>query len=305
VARARAVALLGVAIAVSVAACSSDDSAGRAAQPNRSVPSSTSTPVTTTTAPDISAVPTPANVDDQSFAWYVHPAPAGGNLLFGVLRSSAPMPHPVMLLVHASAGLTVDSVMFAEQLAAQGFDVVIGCWFASDPPPDLAPLVIPCGDAPAFHGVVDDAVPALDALVEATHDALGADREVAILGTSRGAALAALRATSGAGEPVVLLSGPYEGWNGIDDPPRGEVDVVARAAGIAAPVLLVHGTEDLAVPVSQAEHLEAALRDRGADVEAVYYPAGHNLLGEPGVGDDVVARLREFVCARSTCAPAT
>jgi dienelactone hydrolase len=294
----------GVALAGLAAGCdggSADPSAGRDTPPTAST---TPAPPPTTNAPDITPVPRPDNVDDEAFAWFVHPAPSGGALLFGVLRSSAPMPHPVVLLVHASAGLTVDSVAFGEELAALGFDVVIGCWFASDPTPDLAPQVIPCGDAPPFRGVVDAAVPDLASLVEASRDALGSDREVAILGTSRGAALAALRATGGAREPIVLLSGPYEGWNLLDDPPRAEVNVVERAGGVVAPVLIAHGVEDLAVPVSQAEHFEAVLRGQGADVDAVYYPTGHNLLGAPAVGDDLVDRIRTFLCARLTCSPA-
>ena len=48
-------------------------------------------------------------------------------------------------------------------------------------------------------------------LVEAAHHALGPDRDLAILGTSRGAAISALRGTGGTTEPLVLLSGLYEG----------------------------------------------------------------------------------------------
>jgi dienelactone hydrolase len=296
---------IALVLAVASVSCSGDPS-DTATAPATSAPVSAGAeaPVATT-LPDITEVPAPEPVDDEAFGWFVHPAPSGGQLLFGVLRSSAPLPHPAVLLVHASAGLTVDSVTFGEALAARGLDVVIGCWFASDPPPDLAPQVIPCGDAPPFRGVVDAAVPDLDALVEASHDALGADGELAILGTSRGAALAALRATRGAREPVVLVSGPYEGWNLVDDPPRAEVDVVARVARTAAPALIAHGTDDLAVPVSQAEHLETALRAHGTDVEAAYYAAGHNLFGDPAVADDLVPRLHRFLCTRLTCAPAT
>jgi dienelactone hydrolase len=264
----------------------------------------TTLPTTTTTAvPDIVEVPRPENVGDERFVWFTHPASGGHSVLMGVLRSAAPLPHPAMLVVHSSVGLAVDNIRFAEELAARGFDVVIGCWFAPHITPDIEGQVIPCTDAPPYQGVVDAAVPDLDALVEAARHALGPDRDLAILGASRGAGIAALRATTGAPEPLVLVSGLYEGWNAIGSPPGNEANVVERAAGVRAPIVMFHGIADGAVPVVQAEHLEAALRAAGVEVDAAYYEgAGHNLLGIPDVHTDVLERFDAFLCARFTCA---
>lgn len=271
-----------------------------------STSTSTTTPPTSTTVPDITEVPRPENVADETFQWFVHPAANGTQVLLGVKRNAEPGPHPAILLVHASGGLNVDYVSFAEQLSDRGFDVAVGCWFASSDVLDPQNLMIPCADAPPFKGVVDDAVADLDSLVEAARHALGASTPVALVGFSRGAGIAGLRASDGRPEPVVLVSGMYEGWNGIGSTvPDGEVNFVERISGWHAPVLILHGTSDRAVPVVQAYDLEAALRGVGADVESHYYEgAGHNLAGEPGLNTDLEERITQFLCARLACSGA-
>jgi dienelactone hydrolase len=264
---------------------------------------STTPPPTSTTVPDIVEVPRPARVADETFKWFAHPAANGAQVLLGVKRNSEPGPHSAILLVTASGGLNVDYVSFAEQLSDRGFDVAVGCWFASSGVLDPENLMIPCASAPLFKGVVDDAVPDLGSLVEATQHALGASTRLALVGFSRGAGIAALRASAGHSEPVVLVSGMYEGWNGIGSTvPGGEANVVDRVDGWRAPVLILHGTNDGAVPVVQAYDLEAALRGAGVDVESHYYEgSGHNLAGEPGAGADLQNRIAEFLCARLGC----
>jgi dienelactone hydrolase len=307
VTRCRAIACL--AILVTATACSSSERAKSesepttsSAGPTESVPASTST-----TPPDVTPVPPPPPGGDADFQWFVHPAANGAHVLLGVYHPPGAGPRPGVLLVHASGGLNTDYLAFARQLAAAGFDLVVGCWFATLEQGADQSITIPCTDAPPFKGVVDDAVPDLDALVEGAHDALGSSTPLALVGFSRGAGIAALRASAGRPEPVVLVSGMYEGWNGIGSTvPGGEVDVVGRVDGWHAPALILHGTGDEAVPVSQAQHLEAALRDRGVDVDAHYYDGvGHNLGGDPGA-TDFAERLTQFLCAHLGCAaPAT
>lgn len=283
-----------ITIAAAATACSTTERA-------TPVPESTST-----TAPDVTRVPPPAAADDTSFQWFVHPAADGAHVLLGVYRRPGAEPRPSVLLVHASGGLNTDYLAFARQLGDAGFDVAVGCWFATVEQTDDEGVAIPCADAPPFKGVVDDAVPDLDALVEAAHDVLGRATPLALVGFSRGAGIAALRASAGRPEPVILVSGMYEGWNGIGSTvPGGEVDVVERVDGWHAPALILHGTADQAVPVSQAQHLEDALRERGVDVAAHYYDgAGHNLSADPHVGD-LEQRIAEFLCAHIGCAPST
>jgi dienelactone hydrolase len=235
----------------------------------------------------------------------VHPAGSAVHVLLGVRRQAGPGPHPGILLVPASGGLNADYVAFAERLASHGFDVVVGCWFSSVNVSDPQNIDIPCIDAPAFKGVVEAAVPDLDSLIEAAHHALGSSTPLVVAGFSRGGGITALRASEGQPEPVVLVSGLFEGWNGIgSDVPGGEINVVERVDGWRAPTLILHGNADAAVPVVEAQHLEEALRAHGVDVVAHYYAgAGHNLDGDPAVGADLEDQITQFVCGRMVCAP--
>jgi dipeptidyl aminopeptidase/acylaminoacyl peptidase len=96
-----------------------------------------------------------------------------------------------------------------------------------------------------------------------------------------------------------------EGTTGWGELPS-EVDVVARAEGIVAPVLLLHGEDDPLVPVEQARHMEAALRAHGDDVEAQYYPgADHGLAQIPAVRADLVEQITRFLCGRFACPTTT
>ena len=229
-----------------------------------------------------------------------------GPIVVGVRLETSPGPHPGVLLVHASGGLNIDYLEFADDFFARGFDVAVGCWFTNIVVPDSQSVSIPCEDAPPFKGVVDAAVPDLDALVEAARHAMGnPSGPLALVGFSRGAGITALRASDGRGEIVVLVSGMYEGWNDIGSTvPGGEVNVVERVDDRwQVPTLILHGTADRAVPVSQAQDLEAALRAHGVDVEAHYYDgAGHNLSGDPAA-TDFEDRISQFLCSRMTCTP--
>ena len=261
--------------------------------------------------PNIRQVPRPATVADEEFRWFEFPAPDDSWVILGIKRVPGHGPHPGILLVHASGGLNTDYVDFANELTDKGFDVGLGCWFQGIAVHESNSNEIECADAPVFKGVVDSAVPDLDSLVSATHHGLGASERLTVMGFSRGAGITALRASKGEGsEPVVLTSGMYDGTNTIGSTvPGGEVDVIAairHGAPWRVPALILHGIDDGAVPVSQAQALAAALSARGISVEAHFYPAaGHNLLGEPEIRDDVVERMTIFVCAQFACPAAS
>jgi len=247
----------------------------------------------------------PTNADDPGTTWSFVEAPGGHHLLMGVVRATSPGPHVGILIVTGTEGLNTDYPRFAHELAARGFDVAFGCWFASPGPTSPTDPAIGCTDAPQFVGVSDAAVPDLDALVAGARSVLRDSSTLALVGFSRGGGVALLRATTGATEPVVSIAGMVEGTTGWGELPS-EVDVVARAGGIVAPVLLLHGDDDPLVPVEQAQHMEAALRADGDDVEAKYYPdADHGLAQIPAVRADLVEQITRFLCARSECAAAT
>jgi dienelactone hydrolase len=244
----------------------------------------------------------PSNVHDSTASWSLVDAPGGHHLLLGVVRATSPGHHVGILIVTGTEGLNTDYPKFAHELAARGFDVAFGCWFSSSGPTTPTDPAIGCADAPQFVGVSDAAVPDLDALVAGARSVLTDSPTLALVGFSRGGGVAMLRATTGAIDPVVSIAGMVEGTTAWGQLPS-EVNVVTRAAGIRAPVLLLHGEDDQLVPVVQARDMEQALRSMGADVVAKYYPgADHGLAQIPGVRGDLVGQITEFLCARYTCA---
>jgi len=254
-------------------------------------------------SPELTPVEAPANVHDDDVRWYEYPANAGKSVLLGVVRADGARPHPAVVVVPGGDGFSTDHVAFAEELARRGFDVGFGCWWANVPVRANGPAdaYIACPDGPLFKGVADGAVPDLDALVAGVRHALGRPSEVALLGFSRGAGIAALRAAAGRPEPVVAVAGMFEGASNLGAFP-GEVDVVGRAAGIRSPILVLHATGDDVVPVAQARDFEAALRGAGRDVEANYYDiATHGVEHVPWVRADIIDRTTRFLCARFTC----
>jgi dienelactone hydrolase len=219
----------------------------------------------------------------------------------GVLRAGGTGPNPAILLVTGTEGLNTDYVVFARELTWQGFDVAIGCWFDSGKRIDAADPRISCRRAPEFKGVTDGAVSDLDALVDGARVALGEPDHLALVGFSRGGGIAMLRASRGAPEPVVSIAGMVEGTTAWGAEP-GEVDVVERAPGIVAPVLILHGVDDGLIGIDQARAMEGALRALGADVAVKYYAGvGHGLAQVPRVRRDMQATIAGFLCDRFGC----
>jgi dienelactone hydrolase len=244
----------------------------------------------------------PANIDDPAATWSRVDAPGGHHLLMGVVRATSPGHHVGIVIVTGTEGLNTDYPRFAHELAARGFDVAFGCWFASPEPTSPTDAAIGCADAPQFVGVSDAAVADLDALVAGARSVLRDSPTLALVGFSRGGGVAMLRATTGATDPVVSISGMVGGTTAWGQLPS-EVDVVARAAGVVAPVLLLHGERDALVPVGQARDMEQALLLHGDDVEAKYYPgADHGLAQIPAVRADLIDQITRFLCSRYECA---
>ncbi len=243
----------------------------------------------------------PTNASDADVSWFTAPAPGGSAVPVGILRAPDGPAHGAVLLVTGTEGLNTDYIAFARELTRYGFDVAIGCWFNGGDPVDGSDPRIPCARGAGLQGRDRWAVADLDALVAGARDALGDPEHFALVGFSRGGGIAMLRATTGAPEPVVSIAGMLEGTSSWGQAPD-EVDVVERAGGIAASVLLLHGTSDGVVSVEQARAMERALRTRGADVVAKYYEGmGHGLAQVPWVRRDMQATLTQFLCDRFGC----
>src|SRR4051794_24542452 len=90
----------------------------------------------------------PPNARNAGATWSYVQAPGGHQLLMGVVRSQLPGHHVGVLLVTGTEGLNTDYPRFAHELAARGFDVAFGCWFATPRPTSPKDPEIYCAGAP-------------------------------------------------------------------------------------------------------------------------------------------------------------
>jgi alpha-beta hydrolase superfamily lysophospholipase len=152
----------------------------------------------------------------------------------------------VLIILHGTHGFAREYVTLARDLAKEtGTIAVAACWFAGRRGAGVEFVTpIECPDAPPMPttGMTPKALSIVGALVNAARSLPDAKADrVALLGHSRGAVAAlsfaidsggrAQRATSSL-RAIVLNSGAY--------PP----ELIARAAQLDVPVLILHGTED-------------------------------------------------------------
>lgn len=235
--------------------------------------------------------------------WFASPAPNGREVRLALLRAQGDGPHPALLILPGSDGLTDTYVKLARDFAAQGFDVVAGCWFGLPNATDLLAR-IDCDNAPDFTGVSEASVGAVQALVDATLEATGvAPDQLGILGYSRGGGAALLRsARTGAEEPIVDLAGMVTGQvQGFDPPPPNEVNIIPSATSISAPTLMLHGTSDSIVVPTQTTTLASAMRSAERDVTVHWYTTecdggcNHDLLSHTRSRNDVIERASAWL----------
>lgn len=248
---------------------------------------------------------TGATVGDPSTAveWFASPAPNGREVRLALLRAQGDGPHPALLILPGSDGLTDTYVKLARDFAAQGFDVAAGCWFGR---PKTNSLVSPtdCANAPDFTGVSEASVGAVQALVDATLEATGvAPDQLGILGYSRGGGAALLRsARTGAEEPIVDLAGMVTGQvQGFGTPLPTDVNIIPSATSISAPTLMLHGTSDGIVVPTQTTTLASAMRSAKRDVTVHWYTTeceggcNHDLLAHTRSRNDVIERASAWL----------
>ncbi len=86
--------------------------------------------------------------------------------------------------------------------------------------------------------------------------------------------------------------------------PGGEVNVLERIAGWKPPALVLHGTADGAIPVSQAHDFETALLAAGAvgGERTTTRVPGTTSRASLAVHADLQGRITTFLCDRLACA---
>jgi dienelactone hydrolase len=238
-------------------------------------------------------VAAPAGAESFAVEWRaVHP-PGLGTILMAVARPAGQGPFPAVIILHGSHGFAREYVQLAKDLSQDGVVGVAVCWFAPGEGPGMSvisPLACP-PEAPRISG----------------HQSQGAGRTIA-------AAVAAVRALPGVKSDQIAVFGHSRGggaaWNYVlHGGKAGAVilnsagypdELIEAAAQFDAPVLILHGENDTVGPmtkVQRARLFEAALRQAGKSVEAVYYPNGEHgsLFVSPSQRADEVKRMKAFL----------
>jgi carboxymethylenebutenolidase len=203
-------------------------------------------------------------------------------------------PFPVIVILHGSHGFSQEYVRLAQDLATADLIAVAPCWFAGHAG-EGARFVTPidCPDAPpTARGDTPEAHAIVQSLVRAARTLNGADpNRIGLFGHSRGGGAALHYALTS--EDIYAVAANSAGY---------PESLTQRAVEFRAPVLLLHGVNDNAdeggstvTAIAMARAFEAAMRQAGRPVEAVYYPAGHNaLFSDPVQNADAARRLRVF-----------
>jgi dipeptidyl aminopeptidase/acylaminoacyl peptidase len=89
------------------------------------------------------------------------------------------------------------------------------------------------------------------------------------------------------------LGGSY-GWEGTGPHPHDRVSPISFAAQVRTPVLIVHGEDDINVPLGQATYFHRALSQYGAEHELVIYPREGHGLAERNHQRDLLLRTRAW-----------
>ena len=204
-----------------------------------------------------------------------------------------------LILLHGSHGFAREYVQLARNLADSGIRAIAACWFSGSSGSAGLRFVtsIACQQAPPISmAASEQALGSIDVLLQAARQLPNARADrIALFGHSRGGGAALnyiLKYTGVCG--AILNSTGY---------PPG---VVAAAAQVHAPILILHGTADRpdnggskVTSVTMARHFEEAVRRAGKPISAHYYDgAGHNeLFSSVAQRNDVVDRRN--LCARS------
>jgi dienelactone hydrolase len=184
-----------------------------------------------------------------------------------------------LLILNGGDGFRRVYETLAQRFAAEGFTVIVGCWYEHPTPLAQRANGIACVDGPTWKGMNSSSVADLDALVAAAALVPEVDpTRLAILGHSYGAGVALLRAAKGHTEPVISSSGFVARYPTYDGGMPTDQYAAEVALGIHAAVLVVHGRADPITPLGQAQALVAAMPSANpATPDYFAAPASHGL----------------------------
>jgi alpha-beta hydrolase superfamily lysophospholipase len=244
----------------------------------------------------------PAVIETPELTWSSIPTNSGV-VRIATSRPAGPGPFPALLILHGTHGFANEYVELAKDLAAEGILSFAACWFEGGTGVGRQFITpIACDGGPPYVDAEGSERFRLSRMtIDTLVKTLRAHRDVrslAAFGHSRGggAALDYTLLNPNAFDGLILNSAGYPD------------DVVARAANLAVPVLVMHGEADSAseggstmTVIARARRFEEALTRSGVAVEAKYYAGGHNaLFTDTAHHRDTVRRVAAFVRQRST-----
>jgi carboxymethylenebutenolidase len=202
----------------------------------------------------------------------------GKEVIVDLFAPGAPGSHPAVIVLHGRGGVgegrRSGTHQAARELAQAGYVALVPHYFGRDlPDPKNGPKNA------RSHAIWTRRV--LDTVSFAARRDNVNPRQIGLLGFSHGSWLAlSVAARDRRVRAVVEYYGGYPGWDEID-PHR------------LPPVLILHGDADRVVPLTQADTLEAVLKDAGVPYDMHIYPgAGHGFRGADRA--DALKRTLEF-----------
>jgi dienelactone hydrolase len=219
----------------------------------------------------------PAGIERSDIQWAQVAIPDLGKLTLAIARPVGRGPFPTVIVLHGTHGFAREYMEIASALARKGMLAIAACWFAGGGG-EGAGFVEPiaaCPDAPAMSAAASATTFAtVDALARAARTLPDVKMDaLALFGHSRGGG-AALNYVLKRGQVAAVI---LESIGYTDD----HVDLIPP---VTASFLILHGAGDTTADggspfqtPDRARRFEAALRDAGKQVRAVYYEgAGHN-----------------------------
>lgn len=215
-----------------------------------------------------------------------------------IARPHGEGPHPAVVILHGTEGFTPTQPQLADDFAAAGFVAIAACWFKGKHMPSefRTPPNLPCPNGPPFNGANLQSADYALAIVEFARSLPGVDpTRVTLWGHSRGGTIALLLAAKGAPVRAVVAAAPIYAY-----PKRGGVFAddfpIRYLAHMKVPILMMQGSLDQIIPVSEAREFETAARKAGLALDAEYYDGmGHNLFYTGSTRDAARGRAIAFL----------
>jgi carboxymethylenebutenolidase len=189
-------------------------------------------------------------------------------------------PYPGILLLHTSGGLEEADIHFGEELAKQGYVVLLPEFMAAY---DITAKTRRLTFTDYAEPIYADFVSAIGSL---RRDPKVAGSNVGAIGFSNGGYFAMWLAATDRVQAGVSYYGALSGA-GTD---RSLKRFASTFNKTSAPVLILHGTDDDTVPIGAAKHLKEIVASAGSPLEIhIYDGAGHRFERDSSEANDKAA----------------